>query len=314
MLIRASTIDSVPQHEVVVTTYRSAALGPIIIGDVTFDRAMRLQCDDVGDGYHVQTADRRTPPHPASRRRPDDQSAVLGGVPVRRFLRRPLARRLPGIVRASRHRCRDGRLVRPDRRRPTGPAPVRPGSHHDGRPRSVLGRADGVGQPPAVRSEWTVVQSAHRGAAGRQPDSRIPVGHQPLERRHTAPARPCRPFGFREGRDRPHGGGAPDAAHAVRCGRTMRLDPTWSTEGLPAARRRVADGVSAGSLTPPTPVGTAAGKILTTLLYRPPHQRSNRRRLPASCSDSQGEPPATIRSMPTGRQGRPLRRQAHKAG
>lgn len=54
MHVRSSTIESVPQDEVTVSTYRSAELGPIHIGEVQFQGEMRLTCDDVGTGLYVQ--------------------------------------------------------------------------------------------------------------------------------------------------------------------------------------------------------------------------------------------------------------------
>ena len=54
MLVRSSTIESVPQDEVTVSTYRSAELGPITIGEVAFQHEMRLVCDDVGTGFYIQ--------------------------------------------------------------------------------------------------------------------------------------------------------------------------------------------------------------------------------------------------------------------
>lgn len=53
MLVRTSTIESVPQDEVPVSTYRDASLGPITIGEVTFQRELRLETDDVGTGFYV---------------------------------------------------------------------------------------------------------------------------------------------------------------------------------------------------------------------------------------------------------------------
>ncbi|HJP73962.1 MAG TPA: AraC family transcriptional regulator [Pseudonocardiaceae bacterium] len=53
MHVRTSTIDSVPQDEVTVSTYRCAELGPINIGEITFQQELRLQCDDVGTGFYV---------------------------------------------------------------------------------------------------------------------------------------------------------------------------------------------------------------------------------------------------------------------
>ncbi|HEY4460817.1 MAG TPA: AraC family transcriptional regulator [Pseudonocardiaceae bacterium] len=42
-----------PQDEVTVSTYRTADLGPITIGEVTFQHEMRLDTDDVGTGFFV---------------------------------------------------------------------------------------------------------------------------------------------------------------------------------------------------------------------------------------------------------------------
>ncbi|MFJ4632820.1 AraC family transcriptional regulator [Streptomyces sp. NPDC088847] len=53
MLIRASTLESLPQEEVHVSTYRSAGLGPVYIGEVLFTGEMKLECEDVGAGYYI---------------------------------------------------------------------------------------------------------------------------------------------------------------------------------------------------------------------------------------------------------------------
>lgn len=53
MHLRTSTIESVPQDEVTVVTYRTAELGPITIGEVVFQGEMRLDTDDVGTGFYV---------------------------------------------------------------------------------------------------------------------------------------------------------------------------------------------------------------------------------------------------------------------
>jgi AraC-like DNA-binding protein len=53
MHIRTSTIETVPQDQVTVSTYRAADLGPITIGEVTFQQEMRLNTDDVGTGFFV---------------------------------------------------------------------------------------------------------------------------------------------------------------------------------------------------------------------------------------------------------------------
>ena len=54
MLVRTSTIESIPQDEVTVSTYRSADLGPVNIGEVTMTGELRLECDDIGTGLYVQ--------------------------------------------------------------------------------------------------------------------------------------------------------------------------------------------------------------------------------------------------------------------
>lgn len=54
MLVDSLTIDSVPQDEVTVSTYRSADLGPVHIGEVTFQDELRLKCEDIGTGFYVQ--------------------------------------------------------------------------------------------------------------------------------------------------------------------------------------------------------------------------------------------------------------------
>jgi AraC-like DNA-binding protein len=53
MFVRTSTIETVPQAEVTVSTYRDAALGPITIGEVSFHEELRLETDDVGTGFYV---------------------------------------------------------------------------------------------------------------------------------------------------------------------------------------------------------------------------------------------------------------------
>jgi hypothetical protein len=53
MFVRTSTIETVPQDEVTVSTYRDAALGPITIGEVAFHEELRLETDDVGTGFYV---------------------------------------------------------------------------------------------------------------------------------------------------------------------------------------------------------------------------------------------------------------------
>jgi AraC-like DNA-binding protein len=53
MFVRTSTIETVPQAEVTVSTYRDAALGPITIGEVAFHEELRLETDDVGTGFYV---------------------------------------------------------------------------------------------------------------------------------------------------------------------------------------------------------------------------------------------------------------------
>jgi AraC-like DNA-binding protein len=54
MLVDSVTIDTVPQDEVTVSTYRSADLGPVHIGEVVFQDELRLECEDVGTGFYVQ--------------------------------------------------------------------------------------------------------------------------------------------------------------------------------------------------------------------------------------------------------------------
>ncbi|MGW1208066.1 AraC family transcriptional regulator [Streptomyces sp. NPDC002499] len=53
MLVRTSTIETVPQDEVTVSTYRFAELGPIHIGEVDFGDELRLETEDVGTGFYV---------------------------------------------------------------------------------------------------------------------------------------------------------------------------------------------------------------------------------------------------------------------
>jgi AraC-like DNA-binding protein len=53
MFVRTSTIETVPQAEMTVSTYRDAALGPITIGEVAFREELRLETDDVGTGFYV---------------------------------------------------------------------------------------------------------------------------------------------------------------------------------------------------------------------------------------------------------------------
>jgi AraC-like DNA-binding protein len=53
MFVRTSTIETVPQAEMTVSTYRDAALGPITIGEVAFQQELRLETDDVGTGFYV---------------------------------------------------------------------------------------------------------------------------------------------------------------------------------------------------------------------------------------------------------------------
>ncbi|MCI2423854.1 AraC family transcriptional regulator [Saccharopolyspora sp. K220] len=43
-----------PQDEVTVSTYRFADLGPVHIGEVTFQDELRLECEDVGTDFYVQ--------------------------------------------------------------------------------------------------------------------------------------------------------------------------------------------------------------------------------------------------------------------
>ncbi|EWM18084.1 AraC-family transcriptional regulator [Kutzneria sp. 744] len=54
MLVRTSTIETIPQHEVTVSTYRAADLGPVNIGEVIMTGELRLECDDIGTGFYVQ--------------------------------------------------------------------------------------------------------------------------------------------------------------------------------------------------------------------------------------------------------------------
>jgi AraC-like DNA-binding protein len=54
VFVRTSTIETVPQADIWVSTYRSADLGPINIGEVVFQHELRLECDDVGTGFYVQ--------------------------------------------------------------------------------------------------------------------------------------------------------------------------------------------------------------------------------------------------------------------
>jgi AraC-like DNA-binding protein len=54
MLVRTATIDTVPQDEVTVSTYRSADLGPVNIGEVGINGEFRLECEDIGTGFYVQ--------------------------------------------------------------------------------------------------------------------------------------------------------------------------------------------------------------------------------------------------------------------
>ncbi|MFD3482740.1 AraC family transcriptional regulator [Streptomyces sp. NPDC058665] len=54
MLVDSLTIDSVPQDEVTVSSYRSADLGPVQIGEVIFQDELRLECEDIGTGFYVQ--------------------------------------------------------------------------------------------------------------------------------------------------------------------------------------------------------------------------------------------------------------------
>jgi AraC-like DNA-binding protein len=53
MLVRTSTIDTM-SHEVDGSTYRSADIGPINVGEVALQRELHLESDDVGAGYYVQ--------------------------------------------------------------------------------------------------------------------------------------------------------------------------------------------------------------------------------------------------------------------
>jgi AraC-like DNA-binding protein len=53
MFVRTSTIETVPQADVTVSTYRDAVLGPITIGEVAFQEELRLETDDVGTGFYV---------------------------------------------------------------------------------------------------------------------------------------------------------------------------------------------------------------------------------------------------------------------
>ncbi|MFE1961306.1 AraC family transcriptional regulator [Streptomyces sp. NPDC059479] len=54
MYVRSSTIETIPQDDVTVSTYRSAELGPVSIGEVTFHGELRLKCDDIGTGFYIQ--------------------------------------------------------------------------------------------------------------------------------------------------------------------------------------------------------------------------------------------------------------------
>jgi AraC-like DNA-binding protein len=53
MQVRTSTIETVPQEDVTVSTYREAAIGSITIGEVVFQEELRLETDDVGTGFYV---------------------------------------------------------------------------------------------------------------------------------------------------------------------------------------------------------------------------------------------------------------------
>lgn len=54
MFVRTLTIDSIPWDEVTGSTYWSAKLGPLHIGEVVCQHELVLQCDDVGTGFYVQ--------------------------------------------------------------------------------------------------------------------------------------------------------------------------------------------------------------------------------------------------------------------
>ena len=54
MLVRTSTIETVPQDEVTVSTYRSADVGPVNVGEVLINHVFRLECEDIGTGFYVQ--------------------------------------------------------------------------------------------------------------------------------------------------------------------------------------------------------------------------------------------------------------------
>jgi AraC-like DNA-binding protein len=53
MQLRTSTIDTIPQGDVTVSTYRFAELGPVGIGEVAFTGELRLECDDVGTAFYA---------------------------------------------------------------------------------------------------------------------------------------------------------------------------------------------------------------------------------------------------------------------
>jgi len=54
MLVRTSTIETVPQDEVTGSIYRSADVGPVNIGEVLINQEFRLECEDIGTGIYVQ--------------------------------------------------------------------------------------------------------------------------------------------------------------------------------------------------------------------------------------------------------------------
>jgi AraC-like DNA-binding protein len=53
MYLRSSTIETVPQDEVTTSSYRSAEVGPVAIGEVMMRGELRLDCDDVGTGFFL---------------------------------------------------------------------------------------------------------------------------------------------------------------------------------------------------------------------------------------------------------------------
>ena len=53
MLVRATTIDSVPQDGSE-SAYRAVSLGPVTVGEVQLRQALRVECDDPGTGFYLQ--------------------------------------------------------------------------------------------------------------------------------------------------------------------------------------------------------------------------------------------------------------------